>query len=184
MFWELRPQGVSSSFTQQNLPKQSLSYIGVPLGLTLLLVNLFDFLIQRRPNEIWHNTVKLVDFNGLEYVPPIFEPFVIFKACGWNLMSSSNLLGMSLSQDDGDTFDKALRVWDAQFWENRMYWKIHENHHHLTFFPMEPRSVNGECYVSYWQIFTIARWHAGRSWAHPMASACHRFGATTHRICR
>ena len=52
MFWELRPQGVSSSFTQQNLPKQSLSYIGVPLGLTLLLVNLFDFLIQRRPNEI------------------------------------------------------------------------------------------------------------------------------------
>jgi hypothetical protein len=57
----------------------------------------------------------LVDFNGLEYVPPIFEPFVIFKACGWNLMLSSNLLGMSLSQDDGDTFDKALRVWDAQF---------------------------------------------------------------------
>ena len=68
MFWELRPQGVSSSFTQQNLPKQSLSYIGVPLGLTLLLVNLFDFLIQRRPNEIWHNSVKLVDFNGSEYV--------------------------------------------------------------------------------------------------------------------
>ena len=67
MFWELRPQGVSSSFTQQNLPKQSLSYIGVPLGLTLLLVNLFDFLIQRRPNEIWHNSVKLVDFNGSEY---------------------------------------------------------------------------------------------------------------------
>ena len=68
MFWELRPQGVSSSFTQQNLPKQSLSYIGVPLGLTLLLVNLFDFLIQRRPNEIWHNSVKLVDFNGSEYI--------------------------------------------------------------------------------------------------------------------
>ena len=68
MFWELRPQGVSSSFTQQNLPKQSLSYIGVPLGLTLLLVNLFDFLIQRRPNEIWHNSVKLVDFNGSVYV--------------------------------------------------------------------------------------------------------------------
>ena len=68
MFWELRPQGVSSSFTQQNLPKQSLSYIGVPLGLTLLLVNLFDFLIQRRPNEIWHNSVKLVDFNGSEYL--------------------------------------------------------------------------------------------------------------------
>ena len=67
MFWELRPQGVSSSFTQQNLPKQSLSYIGVPLGLTLLLVNLFDFLIRRRPNEIWHNSVKLVGFNGSEY---------------------------------------------------------------------------------------------------------------------
>ena len=46
----------------------SLSYVGVPLGLTLLLVNLFDFLIQRRPNEIWHNSVKLVDFNGSEYV--------------------------------------------------------------------------------------------------------------------
>ena len=68
MFWELRPQGVSSSFTQKNFPKQSLSHIGVPLGLTLLLVNLFDFLIQRRPNEIWHNSVKLVDFNGSEYV--------------------------------------------------------------------------------------------------------------------
>ena len=68
MFWELRPQGVSSSFTQQNLPKQSLSYIGVPLGLTLLLVNLFDFLIKRRPNEIWHNSVKLVDFNGSVYL--------------------------------------------------------------------------------------------------------------------
>ena len=27
MFWELRPQGVSSSFTQQNLPKQSLSHV-------------------------------------------------------------------------------------------------------------------------------------------------------------
>ena len=67
MFWELRPQSVSLSFTQQNLPKQSLSYIGVLLGLTLLLVNLFDFLIQRRPNEIWHNSVKLVDFNGSEY---------------------------------------------------------------------------------------------------------------------
>jgi len=74
MFWELRPQGVSSSFTQQNLPKQSLSYIGVPLGLTLLLVNLFDFLIQRRPNEIWHNSVKLVDFNGSEYFPCDLDP--------------------------------------------------------------------------------------------------------------
>ena len=67
MFWELRPQGVSSSFTQQNLPKQSLSYIGVPLGLTLLLVNLFDFLIQWRPNDIWHNSVILVHFNGSVY---------------------------------------------------------------------------------------------------------------------
>ena len=52
MFWKLRPQSISLAFTQQNLPKQSLSYIGVPLGLTLLLVNIFDFLIQRRPNEI------------------------------------------------------------------------------------------------------------------------------------
>ena len=66
MFWELRPQGVSPSFTQKNFPKQSLSHIGVPLGLTLLLVNLFDFLIQRRPNEIWHNSVKLVGFDGSE----------------------------------------------------------------------------------------------------------------------
>ena len=78
-FGSCRPQGVSSSFTHQNLPKQSLSYIGVPLGLTLLLVNLFDFLIQRRPNEIWHNSVKLVDFNGSEYVCLLHHPICQIK---------------------------------------------------------------------------------------------------------
>ena len=45
MFWQLRPQCVSSSFTRENLPKQSLSHIGIPLGLALLLVNFFGQLI-------------------------------------------------------------------------------------------------------------------------------------------
>ena len=67
MFWQLRPQCVSLSFRQQNLPKQSLSHIGVPLGLALFLVNLFDFLIQRRPSETWRNSTQWVDFDLAEY---------------------------------------------------------------------------------------------------------------------
>ena len=61
MFWRLRPQCVSSSFTQQDLPKQSLSHISVPLGLALFLVNLFDFLIgvPVRADTIPHNGLAL-----------------------------------------------------------------------------------------------------------------------------
>ena len=35
------------------------------------LVNLFDFLIQRRPSETWHNSIQLVDFNLSVYMDPM-----------------------------------------------------------------------------------------------------------------